>query len=117
VYAGEAFADQPVATAQSSASCGLELTMLDGPVLVFAQRVDGGSALENQRLEAGLCGGTRPAPEGSIPLGWTASPPVAGAGAETSGSSTLPVVWTVTGLAVAAAVGTGVVLLVRRRPA
>jgi hypothetical protein len=50
VYAGEVSARQGVLSPASGASCGLELAG-EGPFLVFADR-------EDDRLAAGLCGGT-----------------------------------------------------------
>lgn len=57
VYKGEVTDPQQVTTAQSGASCGLEIAG-EGPFLVFAERDGAG-------LTASLCGGTRPLEEGS----------------------------------------------------
>ncbi|WP_299952965.1 hypothetical protein [uncultured Modestobacter sp.] len=56
LHKGAASAEQPVVSADSGASCGLELRG-DGPFLVFA--TDPADAPEGQ-LAAGLCGGTTP---------------------------------------------------------
>jgi hypothetical protein len=116
VYEGEAYADQPVRTAQDSASCGLELRQLEGSILVFANRTDDGDDLSSQRLEAGLCGGTRAATDTPIPTGWVAASPVAGSGTNGSESSVVPIVIVVAVVVVVAAAATALVISRSRRP-
>jgi hypothetical protein len=123
VYAGEAYADQPVQTAQDSASCGIELRHLDGPVLVFAERTDGGRDLAGQLLRAGLCGGTRETSNAPVPTDWVAArpidgvaaTPVDGSGASGSESSVVPIVVAVAAIALVAGLASALVINRSRR--
>lgn len=73
VYKGEADERQAVGTAQSGASCGLEVSG-EGPFLVYATEASDG-------LRASLCGGTRALAEGN-PAAWPGSAPRAAEPAE-----------------------------------
>ncbi|UGY94923.1 hypothetical protein [Streptomyces gobiensis] len=73
VYKGDVHALQQVATADSAAACGLEISGA-GPFLVFAdERRDAGP-----RLTASLCGGTRSLAAGDQPAFDSAEPPLPG---------------------------------------
>lgn len=80
VFKGQAYSLQQVATADSSAACGIEQLAIDKPYLVLT---DGGVATA-VTLQANLCGGTRP---GGAPATLGAGgPPIPG----TTGTGTTP---------------------------
>ncbi len=130
VLKGTAHAEQGVVSAESGASCGLELSG-DGPFVVFATRSAdlGGTEptpLEDGRYAASLCGGTAPAtPELRSELEALASAapgppsdPLPGAagidGLPTQASDTVPG-WLVLVLAVVVAALSTAGLLAQRR--
>jgi hypothetical protein len=100
VFKGTASAQQEVVSADSSASCGLELSG-DGPFLVNATDPPGGP--EGQ-LSASLCGGTAPADAELVADvqelvgGGVPDPPVGGVMPEVSSSPESTVYWLVGGL-------------------
>lgn len=115
VYKGEATDRQRVTTAQSGASCGLEIEG-EGPFLVFAERDGAG-------LTASLCGGTRPLDEGSASAYGSGKPPAsapgvsaAGVVASAPGNVAPGSALVLTGAGVVAALGlAGSVVVLRRR--
>jgi hypothetical protein len=80
VFKGDVSAHQPVVSASSGASCGLEITG-PGPFLVFARTESDGitrGALEGE-LYSNLCSGTQAVANGALPINLAAgSPPKPG---------------------------------------
>lgn len=93
VYKGKVYERQEVTTAQSGASCGLEIEG-EGPFLVFANLSQTGDG-----LTAGLCGGTDELAE-VAPPSRSAAPPSGAPLAGSSPSMALPdTLWPVVGAA------------------
>lgn len=127
VYKGEVFERQSVVTAREGASCGLELSIQAGRILVFGRR-DGDFIVQadDGELAANLCNGTRPVlasnpvPFGAGALPRAGSSPIGVGPARSAPAVRAPTDWSSTTWLVVLVGGTLVVslgarLLVRRR--